>query len=392
MAATKVASASDKLANNASPYRDTLVEGLGRASKDSVDSRVIIDTERKAKQILIVIKDFDTSMLDTDQLMDKANSIIAKINDCDRPELVKVETVTKFSNGGMLFQLNSKEAAKWLREPGNEDTFLKKLAKDCYVRERTHSVLLRGIPIIFEPGNESQLREIEEANGLSKFTIVKARWIKPEGRRCRGQSHAHATAVIATAKKANILIKEGLNMFGARIRQEKLKQEPLQCMKCKRWGHFAINCTKQEDACGTCGEAHHTNLCRNVDKKYCVSCKVNTHASWDRNCPEFIRRRKIHDKKHPENSLIYFPTEENWTLTSCPIRIPLEERFPQHYAVNSLPITSRKPNTKGKKPLMTKALTTKDAYRKEQSTINWYFSSSQPKGKGKETTQEQGEL
>ena len=392
VAATKVASASDKLASNATPYRDALVEGSGRATKDTVDGRVLIDTERKAKQILIVIKDFDTSMLDTDQLMEKANNIIVKIDDCDRPDLVKVEAVTRFSNGGTLFQLNSKEAVKWLREPGNEDTFLKKLAKDAYVRERVHSVLLRGVPIIFEPGNESHLREIEEANSLSKFAIVKARWIKPEGRRCRGQTHAHVTAVIATAEKANILIKEGLNMYGARIRPEKLKQEPIQCMKCRRWGHFAINCPEQEDTCGTCGEAHRTNLCRNSDKKYCVSCRVDAHTSWDRDCPEAIKRRKAYDEKHPENNLTFFPTEENWTLTSCPVRIPLEDRFPQRYAVNSLPIVSKKPNAKGKKQLSTKALTSKDAYGKEQSTINRYFSSSQPKGKGKETAQEQGEL
>jgi hypothetical protein len=179
----KVTVATDKIASNPTPYRDALLEGDGRTSREAVDGRVLIDIERKAKQILIVIKDFDTAMTSTDDLKEKANNIIAKIKDGKRPETVIVETITRFTNGSTLFQLNSKEAAAWLREPDIEDTFLKKIAKDAYVKERPHNVLLRGVPITYDPGNENHLREIEEANGLMKYSILKSRWIKPEYRR-----------------------------------------------------------------------------------------------------------------------------------------------------------------------------------------------------------------
>ena len=389
----KVTDATDKIASNATPYRDALIDGNGRASKEAVDARVLIDTERKAKQILVMIRDNETSLTSTEALIEKANGIIAKINDRDRPENVKVESITRFLNGGALLHLNSKEAAKWLREPDNEDTFLKKFAKDSYIRERPHNVLLRGVPITFEPGNENHLREVEEANGLLKYTILKARWIKPETRRRKGQTHAHATASITSAAAANGMIKGGLYICGIEIRPEKLKQEPLQCLRCRRWGHFAINCLESEDKCGTCGEAHRTNLCKNPQKKHCVSCNTDTHTSWDRNCPEFIRKCKIYNEKHPENNLVYFPTDEEWTLTTRPDRIPLEERFPQRFAVNSIPITTRKPSAKGKKPIPAKPIpAAKDAQGKEQHTINHYFNSSQAKGKEKETGQEEGEL
>jgi hypothetical protein len=388
----KVTVATDKIANNPTPYRDALTEGIGRTNRDLVEGRVLIDMERKAKQILIVIKDFDSAMITTDELKEKANGIIAKIKDRDRPETVLVETITRFANGSTLLQLNSKEAVKWLREPDIEDVFLKKIAKDAFVKERPHNVLLRGVPITYDPGNEHHLREIEEANGLVKYSILKSRWIKPENRRRRGQTHAHATAVIALATTANSLIKQGLNICGIRIWPEKLKQEPLQCLRCRRWGHFAVNCPDPEDTCGTCGEAHRTNLCNNPEKKFCVSCKSDAHTSWDRNCPEFSRRSRLLDEKHPENNMVYFPTDEEWTLTTRPNRIPLEERFPPRFTVNNIPITTKKPTKKGKRPMPTRPITAGNAQDKDQNTINQYFSRSQAKSKEKEAAQEEGEL
>ena len=388
----KVNVATDKIASNPTTYRDVLLKGADGTYRESDETRVKIDVERKAKQIFIIIKDFDTSMKDPDTLAKKANGIIEKIKDTDRPEVVKVDFVTKFPNGGTLFLMNSKEAANWLREPSIEETFLKELAKDAYVKERTYNIILRGVLVTFNPGSEDQLREIEKSNGLLKYSILKAKWIKPEVRRCKGQTHAHTTAAIGSAATANGIIKEGLQICGALIRPEKLKQEPLQCMRCRLWGHFATNCMEQSDACGTCGEAHRTNQCKNPDRKHCVSCKTDTHTSWDRNCPEFIRRRRSFDDKHPENNIIYFPTEEDWTLTTRPNRILLDERFPQRFAVNSIPVTIKKPTGKGKKPTLTRQIASKNTQNKEQNTINHYFSRSQANGKGKEPAREEGEL
>ena len=317
---------------------------------------------------MIVIKDFDTAMMPMDKLVDKTNDIIAKIQDRDRPEVIRVESITRFPNGGTLLHLNSKEATKWLRDPGNKDTFLRQLDKDAYVKERPHNILLRGVPIIFDPGNQSHLQEVKEINGLIPNSIFKAKWIKPEIRRRKGQTHAHVTASIGAVETANSIIRGGLEICGASIKPEKLRQEPLQCLWCRCWGHFAANCLDPEDTCSTCGEAHCTN------------------------CPEFIRRCKNFDTLHPENNMIFFPTEEGWTLTTRPDRIPLEERFPQRYTVNSLPSTSKRPPAKGKKTAPTKSITHKNQLNKEQNTINHYFSRSQTKGRGKESALEEGEL
>src|SRR4029077_3709688 len=70
----------------------------------------------------------------------------------------------------------------------------------------------------------------------------------------------------------------------------------------------------------------------------------------DRACPEFNRRCAIQDERNPENAMPFYPTEHDWTLTARPHRIPLDERFPGRYAVNSLPIMGQQWTGKGSRP------------------------------------------
>jgi hypothetical protein len=53
-----------------------------------------------------------------------------------------------------------------------------------------------------------------------------------------------------------------------------------------------------------------------------VACRTDDHASWDRMCPEFLRKSTHFDELHPENALTYFPTDANWTLSKRPEKIP----------------------------------------------------------------------
>jgi hypothetical protein len=53
------------------------------------------------------------------------------------------------------------------------------------------------------------------------------------------------------------------------------------------------------------------NECRDTkntvaDKKYCVSCRSNAHASWDKKCLEFVRHCNWYDLNHPDNKLKFF--------------------------------------------------------------------------------------
>ena len=337
----------EHLRSTTTSYRDALLAKPSSSLKLNADPKVLSDLDRRARQILIAYSiseenaTLNVSLLD---LKDKANKIATEMEDPTRPETVKIESVTRTRDGSLLLLLNSKEAADWLKEPDVEDKFLDKFAIGASIRVRKYNVLLKWVPITFDPNSIAHLREIEEVNNLPDHSIWRARWIKPPNRRRAGQLRAHAVLTLTTADVANRTIKDSLEICGVRIRAERTKLEPMQCLKCRGWEHKAQDCKATSETCGTCGENHRTNACKNRGNLYCASCKSNAHASWDRTCPEFRRRCSSYDEKFPENNMVYFPTEHDWTLTTRPPRIPLEERFPSHLAVKSIPITSRKSN------------------------------------------------
>jgi len=338
-----ISSTADKIADATQSYWNMLVTRQALTHKNSVDPKVLGDMERKAKQILVDIYDkegINTLEKSLTELITNANEALDKMVEAAKPSLVKIETVYKTKKNAILFMLNSKEAANWVREPGNEEMFANAFSKGLHIRDRLYNIVAPRVPLTFEPENNTHLREIEEANGLTPCAMCKAQWIKPAECRRSGQTHAFAILSFSLANTANKLIWDGIGICGSLIRPMKQKQEPIQCMKCRRWGHFANRCLENGDTCSTCGESHRTSICANDSKFYCVSCGDNSHTSWDRACPEFIRRCASLDDRNPVNGMPFYPAEQDWTLLSRPSRVPLEERFPAAYAVNSLPTSN----------------------------------------------------
>jgi hypothetical protein len=340
----KVTEATNKLAKDTSPYRTALLSNGRQANAVNADPRVLYDLDRRDKQILIDIFDKEgTNTLANSlaELVGKANEALGKIEDANKPKDIKVLAASKGRRQTVLLTLNSKEAVQWIRETDIEMAFTSAFSEGSHIRARAYNIIVPRVPITFDPKSEAHLREVEEANGLNRLTIASAKWIKPIGRRRLDQTHAYAILSIACIASVNTLIRDGLNICGTKVRPSKQKHEPIQCMKCRRWGHFATECLADKDTCGTCGEEHRTIACKGRDKLFCVSCGDNSHASWDRHCPEFLRRCAIMDERNPQNAMPFYPSDQDWTLVTRPDRIPLDLRFPGKYAVNSLPITNR---------------------------------------------------
>jgi hypothetical protein len=250
---------------------------------------IALGIDKKARQILFDSVKGEDNFWNTSEIREKAMAAINSITPAP-PQGIEIQEVIKLRKGSLILQFTTKEAADWLRKPEIEAVFTKRFDSDTTIRDRTHPVMVPRIPLTFDPNNPVHLREVEEANGLTLKTIKKARWIKPEYRRVPGQSCAHAIFTVSSVTDANRMIKEGVYICNACTFPKKLKFEPKQCMKCCKWGHYVAECRAEKDACGTCGGQHKTNECKSENKRYCVSCRSDTHASWDRNCPEFLRK------------------------------------------------------------------------------------------------------
>lgn len=324
---------------NADSYTDE--EGLlpspqNTGNYEQIDPRILRDIDRKARQILVDTMDPNITEASLTEIKEKVCTAISKIANPAPPKDTTVLEITKLRKGGITILFKDKEVVEWIQDPGVEFEFTTELSRDASIVKRSYSLLVPRIPLSFDPANEEHLREVEECNGLPTNTITKARWIKPINRRVPGQRAAHAIFSLGDITLANECIRDGLKVCGLHIRPSRLKNEPMQCMKCRRWGHFAHSCTASIDTCGTCGEEHRTSECSNKEKTFCVSCRSNTHASWDRECLEFRRRCDQFDENYPENNLPYFPSEEGWTLIPRPNKLHRAEKFPAKYAVVAL--------------------------------------------------------
>ncbi len=346
---------SDQLSTTITSYKDALLktvkstaptrEAAPPITGQYEDPRLTRDLDRKKRQFLLEFTNGESEGKSITELKERIDIALSNITP-PPPEGAKVQEINKLRNGGLIIQLMSMEAADWLRDPMNEFTFIHELDLNANIKDRVYPILVPRIPISFDPSNQDHLREVESTNNLAPETIKNARWIKPEYRRSHRQKFAYATLTLNSALEANRLIRDGIYVCNTRTYPKRLKYEPKQCMKCRKWGHFAMDCHASINTCGTCGEEHATRDCNKPNKRYCVACRSNEHASWDRNCPDFLRKSAQFDELHPENALTYFPTEESWTLIARPERIPLDERFPNRHAVISLP----PPNHAGRPP------------------------------------------
>jgi hypothetical protein len=341
-----VSDSSNKLTNTVSSYKEVLLMApkpvqqvySGRQlDKLESDPRIVRDLNRKACQVLMDIYDRDIVNRSLEELKSNFNTLI--IEEPTEPLTdANVQHIIKLRNGGLILQFKSKEAAEWFKQPEITSSILPKIDSSAMLKERTFQILVPRVPVIFNPDSKESLHELEEQNNIKEGRLRKARWIKPTYRRTLGQHVAHLALSVGSPKMANILIRDRMYICRAVTHPRKLKSEPKQCMKCRKWGHFTAECMEEKDACGNCIEDHHTKDCPDKNRRYCVSCQNNSHVSWDRNCPEFKCRVEQMDESHPENTLMYFPTDEEWSTQAHPARLDLDTRFPAKYKVASLPL------------------------------------------------------
>ena len=386
--------ATTNITDTAHSYKQALLQAAPQVTQpqqggaSQSDPRIIRDMDRKARQILIDTLDTKILNVSLEEIKEKVRSSIAGISDPPPPQDIGISEINKLRKGGFTILFKDKDVILWLQDPETRRKFLIGIAVDAEISNRFFPILVPRIPITFNPTDDNHLREIEEANDLPSGTIEKARWIKPEYRRTIGQRAAHAIFTLKDVTEANRCIRDGLRICGLRIRPCRLKHEPLQCMKCRKWGHFANACTATADTCGTCGGDHRSSDCTRGGTTYCVSCKADTHASWDRGCPEFMRRCEQYNENYPENNLTYFPTDEDWTLIPQPSRYQYAEKFPPRFGVTALSQPTH--NTRAPAPKPANRQRRQNAIRPpNQSTIDKFVtvgsSQRQPGGKEEQT-------
>ena len=218
------------------------------------------------------------------------------------------------TNGGVVLDLNKAQTAKWVQE--QKGKFIENFSATATIKDRAIAVIVEYVPISYFPEYPSEHRKIESDSQLLHQSIITTRWIKLIERRTQGQRSAHLIAKFKSTEAANKAIRDGIVIAGKRTRARKLNKEPRRCLKCQRLNvqHLAATCTGTE-TCSTCGGKHRSTDCieRSSGKGYCISCKSNDHASWNRLCPKFIEATERIKRENPESTYKFFPDANPWT-------------------------------------------------------------------------------
>ncbi|EIW53563.1 uncharacterized protein TRAVEDRAFT_75838, partial [Trametes versicolor FP-101664 SS1] len=223
------------------------------------------------------------------------------------------------------------QSADWLKKPDVMSRFLVTYdGGQSSLKVTTYFVIAEFVPVSFGPGDPVALRKAEVNSGLADYDILSGRWIKPENRRSSTQRVAHAILHMRSPESANHAIRNGLNIEGKTVSVRKLLQEPRRCLRCQKFNpaHLAADCTVKDEICGTCAGAHRTADCTVTEhmRRRCVNCDTTGHASWDRDCPEFIEKFEKLSARQPGNWYRFFPTADprTWEMleSSGPARPP----------------------------------------------------------------------
>ena len=270
--------------------------------------QVLVDFE-KTEELQLGVMDEKTL---TRKATDALYTVFAAATD-PKPVEVKLKSGILLRNGGLLLELNSDEAAQWLRSDGVITSFLENLGSGASIKNRTYQVLVQFVPVTFDPADDEHVRGFEENNGITNGSIAKMDWIKPKKDRKVGQKVATLRVYHRDVESANTILKQGAYVFNKRVVPRRPHKEPIRCLRCHKFGHERRNCNYENPYCRKCTRLHETEDCSAPSTEYkCINC-FGPHPSYSRECPKFWEKCQQMDQRCPENGLAYYPTKEPWT-------------------------------------------------------------------------------
>ena len=273
------------------------------------------------------IKESAFGQYDTQQLKAELNKILKGLNHKEG----KICSVTAQKDGYTLIEVDSDATASWFANHVNRVEFCTMLGDEVAFKPRAYNVIALNVPLNLDTTNEKHREEINEANGWDRNTITAFRWAKPPERRSAHQRSAHLVLSFVNPESANRAIASGLMICNKKCQAERVRKEPIRCLRCQGWNHMAKDCAEPHDRCSNCTDNHRSAVCMYPDITKCVSCKSNTHASWSRECPTFLRKVEEFNERNPENILTFFPTTEPWTWATGPTNATVNKsRYSTH--------------------------------------------------------------
>ena len=288
--------------------------------------KALSQTEQRAREILInglSITDTEGNSLSEEVLIEKcvqALELMRKENH-EVPDSINFICAKKVRNGGVVFELNTAEGARWITATRERvEAFKSALGTDVELKGETYTCMAKFVPVSFVP-DEVSLRRVERTNNLPENSIASVRWAKDPSRRHDTQYVANLFISFRSPETANKTIHSGLIINGKKVWATIPFLDVLRCMKCQAPGHMARDCKSQHDICGHCAGHHRTQECEHKNdpsKHRCANCDEEGHPAYARDCPTLEMERDKKNARTPTAGYKYFPTSDptTWEKTA----------------------------------------------------------------------------
>lgn len=190
-------------------------------------------------------------------------------------------------------------------------TFSWKMGMEAQIVEQLYKLVVKGIPVSFEPSGTAGLWVLEEANSLKTGTLNCTEWIKPPEKHHPRQCTAFLLLTISSIEQANQVLK-GLTVMGWCVLVWHGLIEPRCCAKCQSNDAFRpvvhLWAPQLHHMCQ--GPPNHT---KDPD---CYSWNVPGHAAWDDSCPMLHAKVRAHTVRHADSGFRFFVMNnpETWVI------------------------------------------------------------------------------
>jgi gas vesicle protein len=284
------------------------------------DKQILIQKDPKATDNVL------ESLTEKD-LVAKANTALdlMGIEAADKPPETTFVGARKLCNGNILYQLNNRDAAIWLKQTDVQNAFIANYGGTSNIRNKLYYVLAEFVPTTFDAGSSYAHAKVEEDSALGTNVIGHSKYIKPTHLRASNQRVAHVVFGFNERNGANMAIETGMFVEGKHVNVRKMLTEPRRCLKCQKFGHYVPDCKANTDTCARCGGEHRTTQCTITDTASfrCTNCTdtgAKGHGAADRNCPTFKAEKEKTQARIPENKYKFFPTvvPRMWRLLNEP--------------------------------------------------------------------------
>jgi hypothetical protein len=252
---------------------------------------ILVPIDRSKRTFTFVSSDLSTIHEHFNSIITKLNIRALNIYNGQPGNLALAKSISHTRGGGYRITFRSKQEREAACSEPHYQTWLEKFSSNLQSVDPEFPIIVHGIPTSFDAHIDSEdvLKLCQEnwhdpeegTKGISvlyDYDISRVHWIRnmPVDQLRSTKKYSSLVIYFRDAAIANEAITNQIAVNGIVRRTEKYRALPMQCFKCRKYGHISALC-KNDSKCGFCAGNHLTRDCKCPASTPCATTAQCTH-------------------------------------------------------------------------------------------------------------------